>query len=381
MSPKAVIATIGVLAALASAGWWFSRPKPVAVTVQAVAKGPVESTVANTRAGSVEACRRARLSLAVGGQIQSLPIEEGDHVEAGQVLLALWNEDLKAQLLLAEQQRNAAVALAEQACARADVARADARRQEQLQRQNLVSEGDLEKAQGEAKANQAACGAAHSSIGVSDAQVKVAAAALERTVLRAPFAGTVAEINGELFEFVTPSPIGIPTPPAVDLIDDSCIYFKAPIDEVDAPAVRAGQTARVSLDAFPDRVFQARIRRVAPYVMDRERQSRTVDAEAELTGDAARPTILPGYSADIEILLDTVDDALRVPTGAVLDGPRVLVFVPDEGRIVARDIHTGLHNWRWTQVTDGLREAEQVVTSVDRDGVEDGAAAIVEPED
>ena len=65
----------------------------------------------------------------------------------------------------------------------------------------------------------------------------------------------IAKVNGELGEFVTPSPVGIPTPPTVDLIDGSCLYISAPIDEVDAPRVQAGLKARISLDAFPNQTF------------------------------------------------------------------------------------------------------------------------------
>ena len=65
-------------------------------------------------------------------------------------------------------------------------------------------------------------------------------------MLTAPFDGVVAEVNAELGEYVTPSPPGIPTPPAVDLIDDRCLYVTAPIDEVDAPEIRTGMPAPFS---------------------------------------------------------------------------------------------------------------------------------------
>jgi HlyD family secretion protein len=98
-------------------------------------------------------------------------------------------------------------------------------------------------------------------------------------------------------------------------VDTSCIYVTAPIDEVDAPRIREGMPARVSLDAFRDRTFAARVRRVAPYVMDVEKQARTVEVEAELQ-DIQMATLLPGYSADIEVILQEQPDALRIPTRA-----------------------------------------------------------------
>ncbi|MGB5833542.1 MAG: efflux RND transporter periplasmic adaptor subunit, partial [Thiohalocapsa sp.] len=78
-----------VLFVLGAAGgwWWLSRPQPVSVRVEPVERGPVEEVVANTRAGTVMACRRARLAPGTGGQIAILAVHEGDRVEAGQLLL------------------------------------------------------------------------------------------------------------------------------------------------------------------------------------------------------------------------------------------------------------------------------------------------------
>ena len=95
-----------------------------------------------------------------------------------------------------------------------------------------------------------ACQAARDEAKVAQANLDINNVLLEETFLRAPFAGIVAEINGEIGEYVTPSPPGVATPPAVDLIDYSCLYVTAPIDEVDAGELHPGLPARVSLDAL-----------------------------------------------------------------------------------------------------------------------------------
>lgn len=372
-----VLGVLGVLALIGVAAWLLSRPKPVAVTVAEVQAGDVLATVANTRAGTVDACNRARLAPPMGGQIARLPFREGNSVKSGDILLELWNQDQRAQVSQAEREAVAARSRTREACVNAEVAAKNAARITRLRKESLVSEGDAERAVGEADARAAVCDAARDQEKVSQARIDVARAGLERTILRAPFDGVVAEINGEVGEFVTPSPVGIPTPPTVDLVDGSCLYISAPIDEVDAPAVRAGQRASISLDAFPNQRFPGVVRRVAPYVLDTEKQARTVEVEAEIE-NPAQYNLLPGYSADVEVILENRENVLRIPSQAILDGRRVLVLDPATGLLQAREIGKGVANWEYTEITSGLAAGELVVTSVDREGVADGAAAVRE---
>jgi HlyD family secretion protein len=297
-------------------------------------------------------------------------------VTRDQVLVELWNEDLKAEVLLAERDAVAARRRADEACVRADVADREAKRLTRLRERGLTSEEETDAAVGDAEARAAACKAGRETARVSQAQVQVASARLERTILRAPFDGVVAEINGELGEFVTPSPVGIATPPTIDLIDDSCLYISAPIDEVDAPAVRRGQSAVVTMDAFAERNFPGVVRRVAPYVLDQEKQARTVEIEVEITG-REDSNLLPGYSADVEVLLETRDDVLRVPTQVIMEGSQVMVL-NGSGTIESRAVTRGLANWEYTEILDGVQEGELVVLSVDREGVVAGATAVPE---
>jgi HlyD family secretion protein len=370
------------VAAAGAAGAWIltGRTKPVRVAVVPVERGEVLSTVSNTRAGTVDACRRAGMSPALGGQIAKLPVRKGDSVKSGQVMLELWNADLRAEVEFARRDAVATRGRKDEVCVRADVAAHEAQRLTSLLEKGLAAEEETDRAVGEAKAQKAACDAAADQIKVSDAQVDVVTARLERTRLRAPFDGVIAEINGELGEFVTPSPVGIPTPPTVDLIDSSCLYISAPIDEVDAPAVRTGQIALITMDAFPGRVFPGFVRRVAPYVLDVEKQARTVEVEAEIenSGDANDDDaiLLPGYSADVEIVLAKRENVLRVPTQVILDGTRVIVL--DGSTLVEREIETGISSWEFTEVVAGLDEGERVVLTVDREGVVDGATAAAE---
>ncbi len=369
------------LLGLAALAWWFAaRPGAVSVRVQPVQRARVEEVVANTRAGTVKACRRARLAPGTGGQIASLSVREGDRVEAGQLLLELWNQDLQARVSLAEREADASEASARAACLNADNAEREAARQVKLQERRLASEETVDRAITGAQAGRAGCESARATARVGAARLGVAQAELERTRLRAPFAGVVAEVTGELGEYVTPSPPGIATLPAVDLIDDSCYFISAPIDEVDAAKVQLGLQARVSLDAFGSRHFDGVVRRIAPYVLDTEKQARTVEVEIVIARPPRDNPLLAGYSADVEIVVDAHADVARIPSAAIRAGeaPSVLVLDPGSGRLQAREIQTGLANWDVTEVLAGLKPGERVVLSLDRDGVEVGASAVAE---
>ena len=371
------IATIAIVLLLIAGGIWFAmRPRPVEVVVATVERGAVEATVANTRAGTINQRRRAKLAPAMGGQVEALHVKEGDRVQAGQVLLELWNDDLKAQLALAKGEVERATALAEEARLRAELAEREAHRQQDLLQREVSAGERADRTEMEAKAQRAAESAAVAEAAARRLQIAVVEAQLVRTVVRAPFAGVVAEVNAEVGEFVTPSPIGVPTPPAVDLIDDSEPYVTAPIDEVDAAQVRVGMPARITLDAFGKRTFAGRVRRIAPYVLDREKQARTVDIEVEFAVQPQDLTLLAGYSADVEILLVQHADVVRVPTEALRDGT---VFVrAQDGTLLQKKIEVGLANWRFTEVTAGLDVGAQIVLSRDRKGVVDGARVAVE---
>jgi HlyD family secretion protein len=370
------IITILLIGAIGIVIWLYTRPKPVKVVVKLVERGLVEKVVANTRSGTLKACRQANLSPSLGGQIDVLDIKEGDKVRAGQLLIHLWNEDLVAEVTLSEREAEAAKARAKATCLQAEIAQREADRLVKLLKTGAASEEKTDRAVTDAKVRKAECEAAIASAQMSLSRVDVVKANLERTRLIAPFDGIIAKITGEMNEYVTPSPPGIATPPAVVLIDNSCFYVMAPIDEVDAPQIALGMPARVRMDAFGNRSFDGKVRRIAAYVLDLEKQARTVDVEVEFINQKDIKHLLAGYSTDIEVILAVHKDTLRIPTYAVLDNKRVFVYHPDSKKIEERMIKAGISNWDYTEVITGLKAGELVITNVDREGIKDGAKAI-----
>ncbi len=375
-SLRRLLTLLVVVVGVAAAGWWFTRPKPIAVVLHEVGRGTVEATLANTRAGEIEACQRTKLATIVGGRIAFLGVKEGDRVDAGQVLMRLWNGDLDARLEVNRAQLDTARRRVLEACTVADNAEREAARQAALLKRGFVSPSAEERARTEARARRAACNTARGDVATAAAQVEATETDRQRTVLVAPFAGTVAKISGELGEYSTPSPPGVPTPPAIDLIDDSCLYVKAPMDEIDAPKIQPGLPVRITLEALPTTVFAGRVKRVAPYITAVEKQARTVEVDIDFVRPEEARGLLVGYSTDVEIILASREDTLRVPTAALREGTRVLV--EEHGVLAERTLRTGVSNWEYTEVLEGLAAGERIVTSLEREGVNAGAHVVAE---
>lgn len=351
-----------IVAIVSAVIWRWTHDDAIAVEVYTVSTGEVLSTVANTRAGTVKACQRARLSPNASGQVTALNVSEGSLVKAGDVLMELWHRDLEAQLRLSREQASSAEQRAAASCVRAETAQRDAKRGEDLKKRNFISDEQYDQRISEADATASACRAERLTAAAARAQTEVIQTAIDRTILTAPFDGIIAEVNAEVGEFMTPSPTGIATLPAIDLINDSCLYVSAPIDEVDAPQVSLEQEVIITLDAFRGKRFAGKVRRVAPYVLDLEKQARTVEVEAEFINEQETRQLLIGYSADLEVVLERKNAVLRIPTSALLDENGVYRIRNDE-TLEKVAITPGLSSWSFVEVIDGLTEGDRIVNN------------------
>lgn len=377
MKKIAVIVALVLVVAIALV--WRMRADPIAVWTAKVEAGPVEKTVSNTRAGTIKACRRSKLSMPLGGVVDKLLVKKGDKVEPGQLLLELWDRDHYAEMQAAEAALNAARASQQQVCVMAERSVRESQRLQTLAARKLISIDQADNAASNAAAQKGACSAAQAQTTSASAQLSMQKAVLERFQLRAPFAGVVAEINGELGEYVTPSPPGVATPPAVDLIDTSCLYATAPIDEVDAAALRLDMPVKITLDAFRGREFAGKLTRVAPYVLDLEKQARTVDVDVRFNEVPNDVALLIGYSADVTIVLSNLPRVLRVPTEALFNNNQVWVL-DGEGKLHKRELQLGIGNFTYTEVRGGIKEGELVVRSPDQPGLAENVRATMKVE-
>lgn len=354
-------------------------PDPLTVRVGAVSRGLVEATVTNSKAGTVAARRRSRIASEIGGRVVEVARREGDRVKQGEVLVRLADVSYAAQAELARQGVAVSRARLEDQCLRRDRSKREFARIRELAERNVVSADRLDALQYAYDSARVACQGAKAELAQAEARRVSAEADLAKTTINAPFDGIVAEVNVEVGEWVTPSPPLLTSPSVVDLIDPRSIYVSAPMDEVDSGEIRAGLPVKLTIDSKPGQTFRGKVSRVAPYVVDLESQNRTLEIEVELDDRDLAATLLPGTSADAEVILESRGDVLRVPTSALLQNQTVLVL--EDGRLAEREVVLGLRNWQFAEVESGLSEDEPIVIALDRVEIEAGVRAVPEDEE
>lgn len=369
---------LSALALAALLAWWEFKPtQPVEVALHRVESGVVERISANSRAGTVLACRSSDLSLRVGGRVAALAVSEGQQVKAGDLLLELENAEDQARVALAAANLRAAQIERHRSCDTAGLAQREADRAESLFSQKMISSERLDQLKTDAELKALSCSQSQAMQEYSEAGHQLAQIQLNSTRLYAPFSGTVAAVNGNIGEIVTPSPPGIQTPPAIELLDDSCLFIEAPIDEVEASRVSVGQPARVTLDAFRGLTLHGAVSRTGTRVSALEKQARTLDIEVMLVNPPPEIKLLVGYSADVEVITSLADGVLRVPTQSLLGGNQVVRFNPLNSRLEKISVEVGVNNWNWSEIKSGLKPGDLILTRLEN--IEDLLGSPVKP--
>src|SRR5688500_7875332 len=254
---------------------------PVPVEISVAELGTAARTLSAT--GTVEPIRSVGINAQVGGALLRVAVEEGDIVSAGQVLAEIDSRELEAQLASAE--------------ATLEVAKRVAERSQQLRDQQINTVAEYER-------DQAAYTAARASRDQLRTRVGFA-------TVRAPVAGVVLDKRIEQGDIVTGQTR------LFTIGDVSTLVVRVPVSELDVGGLKQGDHVPLTLDAFPDRVLAARVRRVFPSA---DTLTRLIPVEIALTSEAARG-VKPGYLARVNMQLDPRNNVLMVPTPAVLEDP------------------------------------------------------------
>lgn len=287
--------------------------------------------------GSVVAWQELAISIETAGlRVAEVPVEEGDSVRQGQLLVRLDDAVPAAQL-------DAAEAALVEAVAFRDIALSDFRRSAELARSESVARQVLDQ-------RQSAARQAEARLTATRAHRDEAAARLAQTKVLAPVDGLISHRN------VLPGGVVQPGQELVRLIRDSRLELDARIPELDIASVQPGQPVRVR---HGEQVIDATVRALSPLV--------ATDSRLGLVHIALPPGsgLKPGMFASAEIT-PVGRLGLTVPQEAVVfrDGrPAVFVVPPDQDRVTLKPVRTGLRRSGKVEVTEGLAEGERVVVT------------------
>ncbi|HXQ28171.1 MAG TPA: efflux RND transporter periplasmic adaptor subunit [Gemmatimonadales bacterium] len=313
-----------------------------------------QSAAVLVASGYVVAQRKAAVASKGTGRLVYLGVVEGDRVTAGEIIARLEDSDVRAQL--AQAQANLALSEADRHNAEQSLARVRA-----LRDSDFATPAGLDSA--EAHYAQVV-----SAIDVAKAEVEGAEVALENTVIRAPFDGTVLTKDADVGEVVAPLAASAFSKAAVVTIADlRSLQVEADVAESNLEGVTPNQPCEIVLDAYPDVRYPAYVAKIVPTA---DRTKATVLVKVAFRSYDAR--VLPEMSAKVHFLAahsaavaDTAS-LLTVPATAIAErGGRSVVYVAEEGRAFERPVTEGRHVGAGVVITQGLAPGVLVIDSVD----------------
>ncbi|MGN6112637.1 MAG: efflux RND transporter periplasmic adaptor subunit [Luteimonas sp.] len=358
-----------VVAVLALAGWWlFGRAKPVEVRtapVVAFSSGGGASSVLDAT-GYVVARRMATVSAKITGKVREIRIEEGQHVDAGQVMATLDPVDADAQRDLAAAQVAAARSQAGSVQAQLREAEANAGRLATLAKQQLVSKSQYDEAVAQRDSLRAQLATAQHNAKVAGDQLRIAENGVDNTVVRAPFEGVVIAKAAQPGEIVSPlsagggfTRTGIGT-----IVDMDSLEVEVDVGESYIGRVKAGMPVESTLNAYPDWRIPGKVIAIIPTA---DRGKATVKVRVGL--DQKDPRIVPDMGVRVSFLQAPATAAakgpegVRVPGAAIVqrDGRAVAFAHGDEDRVELRTLKLGATFGDDRQVLSGLAAGDTVV--------------------
>jgi macrolide-specific efflux system membrane fusion protein len=275
--------------------------------------------------GDVTPAQTENLSFSAAGRLVEVNVQAGDQVTVGQTLASIDPDPLKLALSQAQ----------------AD----DAAKQDALDQAKLSSPSDstaVKQAEAAALASQIA--------------LKQAEADLTGATMLAPFSGRVLSVSGNTGDTVAANAT------VVAMADLTQLEIEASVGQEDVTSVQAGQAAEITFDAVPDKTFPGKVRRIVP---TRASSSGAVTYTVYISVDQAPAGLLPGMTADADIIVSQRQNVLTLPRRSIraTANASVPVTILQRGQAVSRTVEIGVVGDLNVEIVSGLQEGDQVVTT------------------
>lgn len=317
--------------------------------------------------GYLESRRQAKIGARATGRIESVHVEEGSRVEAGQILAILEHADMDASLAAVSASLARAKASLDEHEIQIAQSQRDLDRAEKQWKSKTITDSEYDEKKFKHDGNVARRASLTAEIALADARVREAEQMKANMFIRAPFNGTVISKDAEVGESILPGGMGEASGrgSAVTVADLEHLEVECDVKEDYISRVIPGQTAEVAVDAVPKFRYQGKVRKIIP-MGDRARA--TIKVQVEIVNVDKR--LFPNMSATVYFLpteseATTDTDTRRVfcDTAAIRsdDAGRFVWIADDQDRIRRQDVTTGSERDKRTEITKGLSGGERIV--------------------
>ncbi|MBS1518728.1 MAG: efflux RND transporter periplasmic adaptor subunit [Bacteroidetes bacterium] len=370
----------------------LSGRKEELVTVQTekIVKRNITQLV--TATGKIQSETEVNISAEVSGELVSLPFKEGEQVKKGALIVKIKQDAFSPQL----QQQNAAIAVAESNLKVQQVAlqkyELELTRIKELSAKGLATQSDLDNAQNNVDQTLAQINANMAQINQQRTGLSSIRYDLSKTTIYSPIDGTVTQLNNETGEKVLGT-ISNQGSNIMTISDLSKMECQVEVGETDVAFINIGDTARIEIDAFPDKIFTGYV-----YEIANTAQTTSQGTQEEVVNFIVKVRIIdnnvelrPGMSCTVDIEVEKKSDVLSVPIQSVTvreemknfgmgeDSemenlsresenkqkqkvkPKEIIFYVDNGVAKKEEVKTGISDDSYIEILEGVTEGQEVV--------------------
>lgn len=363
-----------------------SKEEIIGVQTEKSAKRNITQTVSAT--GQIDSEFKVKITPEVTGEIVLLPVKEGDKVKKGDLLIKINAKQYQADKQSSEANLLSAKASLDMRKAELDKVSAEFERVKQLHSQNLSSDAEFETARSSYQSAKAAYDGAQANVSQMEALLKRSEEELYKTTIYSPMDGTITQLNVELGERVLGSGFSQGTD-IMTVSDMTSMEASVDVDENDVVLVAKGDTAKITVDAFGDKIFKGIVTEIGNSAVTTGlgTQEQVVNFNVKLRLLNLDPALRPGMSCNSEIQTETRLNVVSVPIQSVTarsdfapdndenednQSPNVpqrkpgklkeIVFVVKNGKAKSVEVETGISDNNYIEIKSGLSGGEEVVS-------------------
>lgn len=354
-----------------------ARDEDSAFSWDTLGRGDIRETI--SASGEIRAKTQINIGTSVAGEIKAIHVVDGQNVRAGDLLVTIDQERLRQ----AQAQAQGLLDAARQDASRLEGAMRRAvdsfPRYESLRQQGLISDEDFRQQKLNKESAMLSHNSAKANVAQYEANLKATRDGLSKATLRAPIAGRITSLKAEKGETAIPGMSNLPGATLMIISDMSQMQAEIKVNESEVVRTKVGQTAQVTVESLPGKVFQGSVIEVATGTEKTGVDANLYKVKVLLAGQRADlDNLRPGMSARSVILTQETKGVLRVPLQAVLEREgsqeeaakqgllaptnRNIVMFFKDGKAVERPVQVGIANTQFFELKDGLAEGDKVLT-------------------